>query len=348
MAQMDLSIIIINWKSVSFTRQCLVSICLNGGELNYEVIVVDNASFDGCEQMVKSEFPQFTFIQAHQNLGFSGANNLAFAQCRGRYVLFLNPDTEIQGDALQKLMSVLESAPHVGMVGARLLNSDHSLQTTCVVALPSILNQSLSSNYLRHTFPKWGIWGMRPLFEKSSDPRPVEAISGACMMCRKEVVQRVGGFSADYFMYSEDMDLCLKIAQSGRKIYYVPTAEIVHHAAGSSSSHEETNFSTIMVRESVVRFMEQHRGRAYAVLFRCSTAFMAAGRLSLFMTILPVAVYPPGYRFLRRTLSKWFAVLVWSFGFTRWVRQYRPSPLPLSREPHSSKLEEVHVPSCAE
>lgn len=325
---MDLSIIIINWKSVAFTRQCLASIYTNATDLMCEVIVVDNASYDGCEEMVKSEFPQVTFLQSEHNLGFAGANNLAFAQSHGRNVLFLNPDTEIQGSALQALVTSLESLPHAGMVGARLLNSDFTLQTTCVVALPSILNQALSSNYLRKTFPKWRMWGMRPLFTQGNLPRPVEAISGACMVGKRKVIEQVGAFSADYFMYSEDMDLCMKIAKAGWKIYYVPEAKIVHHAAGSSSSREESHFSSIMLRESLIRFLELHRGCLYASSYRLSTAVIAVCRLFLLAACLPMAIHPRGYRFLSRACGKWFGILAWSVGLTPWVsqQQFRPRP----------------------
>ncbi|HKR93778.1 MAG TPA: glycosyltransferase, partial [Candidatus Angelobacter sp.] len=134
-----------------FTQQCLASITANAGDLHYEVIVIDNASWDGCGEMIRREFPQVMFIQSNQNLGFAGANNLAFSKSTGRKVLFLNPDTEIQGSALQTLLSALESLPDAGMVGARLLNSDRTLQTHCVVALPSILNQTLNSEFLRKT-----------------------------------------------------------------------------------------------------------------------------------------------------------------------------------------------------
>jgi N-acetylglucosaminyl-diphospho-decaprenol L-rhamnosyltransferase len=323
---MDLSVIIINWKSVNFTRKCLASIYANAGDLTYEVIVVDNASFDGCEQMVKSEFPQVTFIQSRENLGFARANNLAFAQSHGHNVMFLNPDTEIQGKALQKLTRCLESIPPAGMVGARLLNSDLSLQTTCIVALPSILNQTLNSRHLQRAFPKWRIWGMRPLFENSQEPFPVEAISGACMVAKRQVIAQVGGFTTDYFMYSEDMDLCLKVARSAWKIYFVPDASIVHHAAGSSSSRAERNFSSIMLRESVTRFMQLHHGRLYAMAYRLTTAFAAACRLLLLALALPVAIHPRGYGFIARAFSKWTAVLTWSLGWTPWVskRTMRP------------------------
>jgi GT2 family glycosyltransferase len=321
MNSLDLSIIIINWKSQAFVRQCLVSICENAGDLAHEILVVDNASFDGCEEMVKSKFPRVIFIQSEQNLGFAGANNLAYSQSRGQNVLFLNPDTEIQGTAIQKLIAGLKSMPETGMVGAHLLNSDRSLQTTCITAVPSILNQTLNSNHLRKAFPKWRMWGMQPLFVENEEPVQVEAISGACMLARREVIDRVGGFSTDYFMYAEDMDLCLKIAQAGWKIYYVPDALIIHHAGGSSSSREENDFSNIMLRASLVRFFVLHRGRLYAALYRLSIGFMSAFRVLLLVMAFPVLIRPGGRRCLSRAVSKWCRILIWSLGLTRWVDQ---------------------------
>jgi len=333
----DLSIIIINWKSCAFVQQCLTSIFANAGDLTSEVIVVDNASYDGCEQMVKSQFPDVVFLQSEDNLGFAGANNLALSQCRGRNVLFLNPDTEIQGDALTKLVSGLESIPAAGMVGARLLNSDLSLQTTCVTTVPSILNQALSSDYLRKAFPKWRIWGMRPLFEAAQMPVPVEAISGACMVGRKQVIERVGGFTTDYFMYSEDMDLCVKITKLGWKIYYIPDASIVHHAGGSSSSRKESNFSSIMLRESVTRFMELHRGELYARLYRASMGLVAAGRILLLILALPLVIYSRGRQFITRAVSKWWGVLAWSLGRKAWVATPRASARAIEQKPKGGR-----------
>jgi len=323
---MDLSIIIINWKSAAFTRQCLASIYTNAAELTCEVIVVDNASYDGCGEMVEKEFPQTIFLQSEHNLGFARANNLAFAQSKGKNVLFLNPDTEIQGPALQSLVAGLEAIPDAGMVGARLLNSDFTLQTTCVVALPTILNQALNSNYLRKTFPRWPLWGMAPLFCEGTTVVPVEAISGACMVGRREALEQVGAFSTDYFMYAEDMDLCLKIAKAGWKIYYVPEARIVHHAAGSSSSRDEGNFSTIMTRESLIQFLELHRGRRYANLYRFSVALVALCRLFLLVAVLPLAIHPHCYGFLTRAVRKWLSVfLTRFFAFSQFKRSAMPN-----------------------
>lgn len=322
---MDLSIIIVNWNSQNFVRACLASIREHTGTLEHEVIVVDNASYDGCGQMMSSEFPQAIFIQSDQNLGFAKANNLAFTRSRGRSVLFLNPDTEIQPASLQRLVTALHSSPRAGMVGAHLLNSDLSLQTTCVTALPSILNQALSSRYLRQTFPNWRIWGMRPLFEEADKPVPVEAISGACMMAKRDVIEQVCGFSTDYFMYSEDMDLCVKVAKSGWEIYYVPDARIIHHAGGSSSCRQENNFSSIMLRESALRYMQLHRGSHYAIWYRPSMAFVAVCRILLLILALPMAIRPGGRTFLARAFGKWCDILLWSLGFTRWANR-QPSP----------------------
>jgi N-acetylglucosaminyl-diphospho-decaprenol L-rhamnosyltransferase len=202
------------------------------------------------------------------------------------------------------------------MVGARLLNSDLSLQTTCITALPSIPNQALGSNYLRRNFPKWSIWGMQPLFQEADMPVSVEAISGACMLAKRAVIEQVGCFSTDYFMYLEDMDLCVKVARTGSRIYYVPEAVIVHHGGGSSSLRKESNFSNIVLRESLIRFFELHRGGLYATVYRASAVLTSLCRIALLAVISPIAIRPKGYQFLSRAASKWCAVFAWSLGLS--------------------------------
>jgi len=328
----DLSIIIINWKSHDFVRQCLATLFRNNTTLIYEVLVVDNASFDGIAEMLASEFPQVTFIQCEHNLGFAGANNLAFARSRGRNVLFLNPDTEVMGNAIQTLVSALERFPDAGMVGARLLNSDHSLQTTCVTSAPGLLNQTLNSDLLRKAFPKWKLWGMRALFESSKSPVQVEAISGACMLARRSVLNRVGAFNTQYFMYAEDMDLCVKITQAGSAIYYVPEASIVHHAGGSSSVRQESDFSSLMVRKSLMHFFVLHRGKVYAALYRTSLVFASALRILLLLVAFPVLFSRRGFHRATQPLRKWFNIFLWSAGL-------RPSAMPRPQEqPSASEI----------
>ena len=226
----ELSIIIVNWNSAEFVRKCLASIYRNTTGLNFEIVVVDGASFDGCGEMLAKEFPQVHFVQSPKNVGFGGCNNLGFEKAAGEFVLLLNPDTELKGPAAAVLLHQLRATPGVGMVGARLLNSDGSLQTSCVQSLPTPLNQALDLEFLRKRFPNSRLWGISALWQSS--PAEVEAISGACMLLRCETFRRVGGFGSQYFMYGEDMDLCAKVRNAGLKIYYEPRAEVIHHGGG--------------------------------------------------------------------------------------------------------------------
>ncbi|HLH34931.1 MAG TPA: glycosyltransferase family 2 protein [Alloacidobacterium sp.] len=311
---LDLSIIIINWNSKEFLRKCLASIRDSIKNVEYEVIIIDNASYDGAEEMVRSTFPETMFIQSDKNLGFAGANNLGFAYSSGRNILFLNPDTEIKGTAIQSLLTALESDQNIGMVGARLLNSDLSVQTTSITALPSVLNQVIASNYLKTRFPKLKAWGMRPLYESTNRTARVDAISGACMLARRKVLEKIGCFTTEYFMYAEDMDLCIKVSKTGAQIHYVPDAVIVHHGGSSSAKRKESNFSSIVQRESLMQFFKLHRGHAYALLYRAATGAIAFCRIAVLILCSPLSVTSAGRRFLSRAASKWMAILLWSLG----------------------------------
>jgi N-acetylglucosaminyl-diphospho-decaprenol L-rhamnosyltransferase len=310
----DLSIIIVSWRSKDYVRQCLKSIDANTSKLSLEIFVVDNASFDGCEEMIANEFPSVLFIQLEKNIGFAGANNLAFSGSKGRNTLFLNPDTKIQERAIERLVAELESHADAGLIGAHLLNADLTMQTTCVTAFPGILNQSFNLERLRRTFPRWKIWGMRPLFDTVKVPVPVEVISGACMLGRREVIESVGAFSTDYFMYAEDMDLCVKIHQAGWHIYYVPDAKIIHYGGCSSSFRKESNFSNIVLRKSIFRFFEIHRGRLYANCYRLSAVLISMLRILVLAAIFPLLALSAQRQSLTRAMSKWCSILGWSIG----------------------------------
>jgi hypothetical protein len=317
----EVSIIIVNWRSREYVRACLKSIAQERRRDAYEVLVVDNDSGDGCGAMLQEEFPDVRYIESTTNLGFAKANNLAAATSRGHYILFLNPDTEISTGAIETLSVALDAHPEAGMAGARLLNTDRSLQTTCVTAIPNILNQTLNLRWLQRAFPMWSIWGMRALYRTGKTPSAVEAISGACMMVRREVVKQVGGFSTDYFMYAEDMDLCVKVAKAGHAILYVPEAEIIHHAGGSSSKRQESHFSSIVIRESLMRFFTLHRGPGYARGCRALMALVCAARLSVLALASPVVFHPSGARFLRRAWTKWASILAWCVGWTAYRQE---------------------------
>jgi GT2 family glycosyltransferase len=313
---MDLSIIIINWNSKAYLRKCLKSLDGDRNGLSREILVIDNASHDGSAQMVAEEFPFIRFIQSKLNLGFSGGNNHAAQQAKGNFLLFLNPDTVVEGDALVKLVQTLRQIPDAGIAGARLLNSDRTLQISCVQSFPTITNQVLNCDLLRQWFPKSELWCMTALFNNSFEPAPVEAVSGACLMIKRDLFERLGGFDERYFMYSEDIDLCFKVHQTGCRCYYVPGATVIHHGGGSSQNANNA-FPNVMIPESVYRFMRLHRGRLAAGGFRLAIGISALFRLPVVMAIW--LVHKGTGSKTTTSIRKWISILRWSCGMEPWA-----------------------------
>ncbi len=273
---MDLSIICVNWNSVNYLRECIPSVYEHTQSISFEIIVVDNASPEGGVDALKQEFPDIVLIKSGENLGFAGANNLGFKQSKGKCILFLNPDTKLLNPAINIVLQRLQSLPNAGIVGCKLLNGDLSVQTSSIMRFPGILNQVFQAEYLRLRWPSFPLWNIGPLFSSSAEPAKVEVITGACMMMRREVFEKVGMFSEEYFMYAEDMDLCWKVSRAGFSNYYAGEGRIVHFA-GVSSPRE---WQTIMKMRAELRLCAKFHGRYYAFLFRSVFALNAAIRLS--------------------------------------------------------------------
>jgi len=269
----DLSIIYVNWNSADYLRECIPSIYEHTRGISFEIIVVDNASPAGDIGALKREFPSIILIRSAVNLGFAGANNLGVEHARGACVLFLNPDTRLIGPALTTMLQALSSLPDAGVVGCKLLNRDLSVQTSCIMQYPAILHQFCEMECLRLRWP--GFWGIGPLFRDDPLPAKVHAISGACMLMRRDVFEKVGRFSEDYFMYAEDLDLCFKTQRSGFSNYYVGKAQIIHYA-GVCSAPE---WQRMMKVRSELHFCVKNYGRLYAVLYRIAAAGNSIARL---------------------------------------------------------------------
>jgi GT2 family glycosyltransferase len=317
----DISIIIVNWNSRVYLEKCIESILAHIGCATYETIVIDSGSFDGCDVMLRENYPFVRFIQSRENLGFAQANNHAFRESIGDSVLFLNPDVELLGPALEPLHGQLMSLQDAGIVGCRLLNSDGTVQSSCIQAMPTILNKVLDSDFLRMTCPKSHLWGMAALFEESVKPREVEAISGACLMVKRTAFEQVGGFSEDYFMYAEDIDLSYKIRKAGYKNYYVPNVSVVHHG-GSSSDKGPTAFSAVMMPEATWRFFRKTRGRMYGFGFKLGMLISAVSRLILLALVSPIWLNASRGRRWTSSVHKWVAVLRWSVNRHSLAKRY--------------------------
>ena len=318
---MDLSIIIVNWKSVAFLRDCLRSVYYHANDMSFEVIVVDNASGDGCPEFLADEFPTVHCIASAENLGFAGANNLGVQHATGRNLLFLNPDTVIMANALQTMMATLDNMADAGVVGAMLLNSDFTVQTCCVQSFPTILNQVFDAEVLRKRFPRSRLWGMQALFDGTSAPASVDSISGACLMMESSTFTEVGGFSTDYFMYAEDVDLCFRMKKAGYRNYLASSARVVHHGGRSSANEPQNNFAAVLMRESRLRWLRTWRGALYAALYRVSTAVAAGCRLAVLETGIAIVRRGDRKSDLGFAAEKWNKILRWSLGLEPWAKK---------------------------
>jgi GT2 family glycosyltransferase len=315
--KVDVSIIIVNWKTKDFVRNCIPSIQRETVGINYEIVVVDNASYDGCDEMLGKDYPSARYVQSSLNLGFAGANNLGFREAKGAALLFLNPDTVIHDHAITRLLTRLHSLPDAGAVGARLLNTDLSFQTSCIKAYPTIFNQMLVSEALQQRFPMWRLWGMAAGFRSSCEPAEVEVVSGACIMIKRSVFERIGGFSEQYFMYSEDVDLCLMCGQSGLRNYYVPDAIIVHHGGGGSSQAGGSAFSNVMFSESRYHYFLKNRGAAYALAYRFCVTFSGIVRLAIAALALLFLWEASARKQWLGSIKKWHIIIAWSLGWKK-------------------------------
>ncbi|HEY3128370.1 MAG TPA: glycosyltransferase family 2 protein [Acidobacteriota bacterium] len=311
---MDLSIISVNWNSVEYLRACIASIYEYTVGISFEIIVVDNASPTQDVDLLKQHFRDVRIIKSATNLGFARANNLGFKASSGRYLLFLNPDTELVSPAINVLLERLKSLPAAGIVGCKLLNSDLSVQTSCIQKFPTIVNQVTDIEYLRVRWPNCRLWGIGPLFASHAGPATVEVISGACMMVKREVFEEVAMFSEEYFMYAEDVDLSYKIRRIGLINYYVGEATMIHHGGRSTAGQVPNQRDTIMKSKAILQFCTKTRGRLYGLLYRAAMVLAAMGRLMLIAVMFALGNTVWKREVLQSAAAKWTAVLKWAVG----------------------------------
>jgi len=263
----DLSIVIVNYNVKAFLEQCLIAVDRACAGLGVEIFVVDNASVDGSQAMVKRRFPHVQLIENAANVGFSAANNQVLKLARGKYILLLNPDTLIQEDTLTRLKRYLDERPNVAAVGCKLLNPDGSFQVASRRSFPTPWVAFCRITGLSRIFPGSRLFGKYNVTYIDADTEvEVDVLSGSLMMLRKSVLEQVGYFDEDYFMYGEDIDLSYRIKKAGWKIMYTPSTKAIHYKGESTKKSEFsviTNFySTMLI------FVRKHFGGRYSFLLR--------------------------------------------------------------------------------
>lgn len=263
----DISIIVVNWNVCELLAGCLTAIQQHAGldPRSFEVRIIDNNSADDSVAMVRERFPGYHLTVNSENTGFARANNQAYAECRGRHILLLNPDTEIWEGAIAKMLAVLDQHPQAGILGARLLNSDGSFQRAAGGALPTLANVAWHYLFLARLLPSR--WSPPPTF-MYGDPQgtfPVGWVSGAAMMLRREAVgQRI--FDESFFLYGEDLELCHRMHAAGWKVMYTSAATVLHHLRRSTSRHGSAEILASPVKGNRAYF-RRHNGRLRTWLY---------------------------------------------------------------------------------
>ena len=261
----DLTAIVVNWNTCAELRSCLRSV-MESDSVSAETMVVDNASSDGSAEMVREEFPSVRLLVNAENLGFAKGCNQGIAISRGRYVLLLNSDSDVQSDALSALVRFGDENPDVGIFGPRILNSDGSLQYSCR-RFPTLLAGIFRNSFLGRLFPKNPYIKDYLLAEwDHSETRDVDWVSGAAMVIRREVLEEVGALDERFFMYCEDVDLAYRAKQHGWRVAYFPAAVVVH--ALGRSSDKDPNGMIAEFHKSMYRFFRKHYARKSSVLVR--------------------------------------------------------------------------------
>ena len=265
---MDLAIIIVSYNTRNLLADCLSTVYagLARSALEGDVWVVDNDSADGSAAMIREHFPAVCLVALEQNAGFAAGNNAALRELRAqgdqpRYVLFLNPDTLVQDDALGALVRFLDSSPIAGAAGARLVHRDGEFQHSAFMfpGLTQIffdffpIHRRLLDSRLNGRYP-------RRLY-KAGRPFAVDHPLGAALIVRSEVLTQVGAFDERFFMYCEEVDLCRRIKAAGWIIACVPEARIVHLVGQSAQQYRDRMF--VALWRSRFLMYEKHESRLF-------------------------------------------------------------------------------------
>jgi GT2 family glycosyltransferase len=287
----DLSIIVVSWNTRDVLMDCLLSIERevilrdDDGRIEVETLLVDNGSCDGTVEAVRKRFPFVDVIALPENRGYAGGNNEGLRRARGRYLGLLNSDTIMKRDALERCVRYLDEHVDVGVVGPQLLNPDGSKQN-CIHNYPRLLTEIVPKILLETLLPE------RFPSKRFEHPHPldVEAVLGACLLVRREVLDKVGLLPEDYFLFLEETEWCLQIRRAGWRVVHLPKARVVH-LYGASSKKRLPAETRIEYHRSLYHFFNKNRGPSVAATVFCMRTLKS---VLYVVAEAPLAVSPGG------------------------------------------------------
>ncbi|MBK7455222.1 MAG: glycosyltransferase family 2 protein [Anaerolineales bacterium] len=263
----DVSICIVTYHARDFLRDCLRSIYGTVSPVSFEIIVVDNHSADGTVEMLRDEFPTVRLLVNAGNIGYTRPNNQAMRISQGRYILLINPDTLVEQNTIAELAGFLDTHPEAGIAGPKVLNRDGTLQKQCRRSEARPWDAFCYFSGLSSLFPhdkRFAGYLMTYLSENFT--HEAQAVSGSCMLIRREVIEQIGYQDEDFFAYQEDTDFCRRARLAGWKIYYNPAAQIIHFA-GEGGSGVQPYRSIVEWHRSYYLYYRKHFAKDYWFIF---------------------------------------------------------------------------------
>lgn len=237
----DVSVVVVSFNTRDLLRDCLRTLEERAGSVSYELIVVDNASRDGSADMVEAEFPHATLLRSDVNLGFAGANNRGFEMARGRYIVLLNSDAFVEPGALELSVAKMDADPRVGLASGRLVGRDGAWQPSARM-FPSVTNDLLTLSGLGDKYPHSRFFGrMDRTWADPMEAAEVDWVPGAYSIIRRGALEEIGFFDQRFFLYYEEVDLCLRIKEAGYQLWYWPDIVVVHIGGESARTVAEEN-----------------------------------------------------------------------------------------------------------
>ncbi|MEN6371442.1 MAG: glycosyltransferase family 2 protein [Armatimonadota bacterium] len=280
---MDITISIVNWNTRDELRHCLESVLAQEG-IDFEVIVVDNASSDESAAMVAHDFPQITLISNDKNIGFSKAHNQALEIAQGRYVMLVNPDTVLEErDTLLKIVTFADENPDAGIIGPRIENPNGSIQFSAR-RFPTLGAGLFRRTPLGKLFPNNRFVKSYIMSDwKHDEARDVDWVSGAALVIRQKTIADIGPLDSGFFMYCEDVDWAYRAKKHGWEVCYYPMAK-VKHRIGSASDQAPVRM-IYQFHRSMFKFFTKHYAKGLNIVL-IPLVFMALAARSLFFIVL--------------------------------------------------------------
>jgi GT2 family glycosyltransferase len=271
--KVDVSIIIVNYNTVSLLKQCVNSIYQYSEDIDFEIIVIDNASIDGSCEMIMNEFPNVVLIESKENLGFGMANNEAVKLASGDFLFLLNSDTILIENSVKVLKEYLENTNNleVAVVGCKLLDINKNPHIS-YGNFPS-LYQELFEFGLSKIFRKFYCKKLSPsIIDDGTEVKEVDYIMGADMFIRKAIFDKIGGFDQDFFLYYEETEICFRLKRLGYKIIYTPETSIIHYLGASGKNIGEINYWIVdQLQKSKILYFKKCHGATVATLIKYIT-----------------------------------------------------------------------------